>query len=246
MKNTLLIANIVLYFQSCGVKVSKNKVERLGGESFQCSRHVILTDHFRNQILFQKRPLHQQYIKSWTLQNNIWNNKKKWGATLNDASQLQDWTPGEMIPALPGLNHSKDSNDNPDATSFSHFCRWVARLQIWRAQTEFRLKHGKLCCYSLELLKSSPNTQQSSSTLIGKSLHCGFHPLTTWFTRSFTLMAVWLSSQAHHLKDISVASRSKVTNIFTPRAMPGRLRPGSSLEGPWGTDHPGFLLNISD
>ncbi len=31
MKNTLIIANIVLYFQSCGVKVSKNKVERLSG-----------------------------------------------------------------------------------------------------------------------------------------------------------------------------------------------------------------------
>jgi hypothetical protein len=29
MKNTLIIKNIVLYYQSCGVKVSKNKVERL-------------------------------------------------------------------------------------------------------------------------------------------------------------------------------------------------------------------------
>jgi hypothetical protein len=31
MKNTLIIANIVLFLQSCDVKVSKNKVERLSG-----------------------------------------------------------------------------------------------------------------------------------------------------------------------------------------------------------------------
>jgi len=31
MKNTLIIKNIVLYYQSCGVKVSKNKIERLSG-----------------------------------------------------------------------------------------------------------------------------------------------------------------------------------------------------------------------
>jgi hypothetical protein len=31
MKNTLIIENIVLYYESCGVKVSKNKVERLSG-----------------------------------------------------------------------------------------------------------------------------------------------------------------------------------------------------------------------
>jgi len=31
MKNTLIIKNIVLYYQSCGVKVSKNKVERMSG-----------------------------------------------------------------------------------------------------------------------------------------------------------------------------------------------------------------------
>ena len=31
MKNALIIANIVLFLQSCRVKVSKNKVERLGG-----------------------------------------------------------------------------------------------------------------------------------------------------------------------------------------------------------------------
>jgi hypothetical protein len=31
MKNTPIIENIVLYYQSCGVKVSKNKVERMSG-----------------------------------------------------------------------------------------------------------------------------------------------------------------------------------------------------------------------
>jgi hypothetical protein len=31
MKNTLIIANIVLYYQSCGVKVLKFQVERLSG-----------------------------------------------------------------------------------------------------------------------------------------------------------------------------------------------------------------------
>jgi hypothetical protein len=57
MKNTLIIKNIVLYYQSCGVKVSKNKVERLGGVgvwpvnpssyahgcscAWRCSRHTL-------------------------------------------------------------------------------------------------------------------------------------------------------------------------------------------------------------
>jgi hypothetical protein len=31
IKKTLIIDNIVLYYQSCGVKVSKTKVERLSG-----------------------------------------------------------------------------------------------------------------------------------------------------------------------------------------------------------------------